>query len=65
MKRQNINVSFTKEDTLLYKELNLESSITYVPVSILIRNYVREGMKSRNRKNLTTMSAWSRGNPNV
>ena len=56
MKRQNINVSFTKEDTLLYKELNLESSITYVPVSILIRNYVREGMKSRNRKNLTTMS---------
>jgi hypothetical protein len=57
MKRQNINVSFTKEDTLLYKELNLESSITYVPVSILIRNYVREGMKSRNRKNLTTMSA--------
>jgi hypothetical protein len=57
MKRQNINVSFTKEDTLLYKELNLESSITYVPVSILIRNYVKEGMKSRNRKNLTTMSA--------
>ena len=57
MKRQNINVSFTKEDTLLYKELNLESSITYVPVSILIRNYVREGMNSRNRKNLTTMSA--------
>jgi hypothetical protein len=57
MKRQNINVSFTKEDTLLYKELNLESSITYVPVSILIRNYVKEGMKSKNRKNLTTMSA--------
>jgi hypothetical protein len=42
---------------LLYKELNLESSITYVPVSILIRNYVKEGMKSKNRKNLTTMSA--------
>lgn len=56
MKRQNINVSFTKEDTQLYKELNLESSITYVPVSILIRNYVKEGMKSKNRKNLTTMS---------
>jgi hypothetical protein len=47
MKRQNINVSFTTEDTLLYKELNLESSITYVPVSILIRNYVKEGMKSK------------------
>lgn len=57
MKRQNINVSFTKEDTQLYKELNLESSITYVPVSILIRNYVKEGMKSKNRKNLTTMNA--------
>jgi hypothetical protein len=56
MKRQNINVSFTKDDTLLYKELNLESSITYVPVSILIRNYVREGMKSKNRTNLTTIS---------
>ena len=55
MKRQNINVSFTKEDTQLYKELNLESSITYVPVSILIRNYVKEGMKSKNRKNLTTI----------
>jgi hypothetical protein len=57
MKRQNINVSFPTEETLLYKELNLESSITYVPVSILIRNYVKEGMKSKNRKNLTTMSA--------
>jgi len=57
MKRQNINVSFPTEETQLYKELNLESSITYVPVSILIRNYVKEGMKSRNRKNLTTMSA--------
>jgi hypothetical protein len=56
MKRQNINVSFTKDDTQLYKELNLESSITYVPVSILIRNYVREGMKSKNRTNLTTIS---------
>jgi hypothetical protein len=56
MKRQNINVSFTKDDTQLYKELNLESSITYVPVSILIRNYVREGMKSKNRENLTTIS---------
>jgi len=56
MKRQNINVSFTKDDTQLYKELNLESSITYVPVSILIRNYVREGMKSKNRKKLTTIS---------
>ena len=57
MKRQNINVSFTKDDTLLYKELNLESSITYVPVSILIRNYIKEGMKSKNRKNLTTLNA--------
>jgi hypothetical protein len=57
MKRQNINVSFTKDDTLLYKELNLESSITYVPVSILIRNYIKEGMKSKDRKNLTTISA--------
>jgi hypothetical protein len=57
MKRQNINVSFPTEETQLYKELNLESSITYVPVSILIRNYVKEGMKSKNRKNLTTISA--------
>jgi hypothetical protein len=57
MKRQNINVSFPTEETQLYKELNLESSITYVPVSILIRNYVKEGMKSRNRKNLTTINA--------
>ena len=57
MKRQNINVSFPTEETQLYKELNLESSITYVPISILIRNYVKEGMKSRNRKNLTTINA--------
>ena len=54
MSRQNINVSFPDEETLLYKELTLESSLSYVPVSALIRNYIKEGMKSKNRKNLTT-----------
>ena len=54
MSRQNINVSFPDEETTLYKELTLESSLSYVPVSVLIRNYVKEGMKSKNRKQLTT-----------
>ena len=57
MSRQNINVSFPDEETTLYKELTLESSLSYVPVSVLIRNYVKEGMKSKNRKQLTT--AWT------
>ena len=45
MSRQNINVSFPDEETTLYKELTLESSLSYVPVSALIRNYIKEGMK--------------------
>jgi len=54
MQRRNINVSFPNEETLLYRELTMESSLSYVPVSTLIRNYIKEGMKSKNRKNLTT-----------
>ena len=57
MKRNNINVSFPIEDTQLYKELNFESSTTYVPVSVLIRNYVREGMKSKNKNELPEVVA--------
>jgi len=55
MQRLNINVSFPTEETSLYRELTMESSLSYVPVSTLIRNYIKEGMRSKNRKNLTTL----------
>ena len=40
-----INISFTKDDYDLFHEIIKESQLTYVPASVLVRNYMRKGMQ--------------------
>jgi hypothetical protein len=47
MKQRTINISFTKDDMDLYNELIRESCLSYVPASVLIRNYLKSGMKTK------------------
>jgi hypothetical protein len=49
MKQKTINISFTKDDIALYNELMRESCLSYVPTSVLIRNYLKSGMKIKER----------------
>ena len=49
MKQKTIHISFTKDDMDLYNELMRESCLSYVPASALIRNYLKSGMKSKQR----------------
>ena len=49
MKQKTIHISFTKDDIDLYNELMRESSLSYVPASVLIRNYLKTGMKKTQR----------------
>jgi hypothetical protein len=44
MKQKTIHISFGKQDEDLYNELVRESAQTYVPLSTLIRVYLRDGM---------------------
>jgi len=44
MKQKTIHISFGKNDEDLYNELMRESAQTYVPLSSLIRIYLRSGM---------------------
>jgi hypothetical protein len=50
MSRTNINVSFPEADNDLYKELVLESSVTYVPTAALARKYIRLGRQAQQTK---------------
>lgn len=49
MRQKTIHISFTKDDIDLYNELMRESSLSYVPASVLIRNYLKTGMKKTQR----------------
>jgi hypothetical protein len=50
MKQQRtIHISFTKDDIDLYNQIMRESSLSYVPASVLIRNYLKSGMKTKQR----------------
>lgn len=49
MKQKTINISFTKDDMDLYNELMRESCLSFVPTSVLIRNYLKTGMKNKQR----------------
>lgn len=40
-----INISFTKDDYDLFHQIIRESQLTYVPASVLVRNYMRKGMQ--------------------
>ena len=48
MNQKTIHISFKNDDTDLYNELMRESSLNYVPMSVLVRNYIRNGMDQRN-----------------
>lgn len=46
--QKTIHISFKNDDTDLYNELMRESSLNYVPMSVLVRNYIRTGRDQRN-----------------
>ena len=46
MKQKTIHISFTKDDAELYNQLMKESYLSYIPASVLIRNYLKTGMKT-------------------
>ena len=56
MNQKTIHISFKNDDTDLYNELMRESALSYVPMSVLIRNYIRKGREQRkiNSKNQYT-----------
>ncbi len=53
MKQRTINISFTKDDMDLYNELMRESCLSYVPASVLIRNYIKSGIKTKQKTPLS------------
>ena len=56
MNQKTIHISFKNDDTDLYNELMRESALSYVPMSVLVRNYIRIGREQRkiNSKNQYT-----------
>lgn len=51
MKRQHkITISFDSQDDDLYFECMRQSSMTLIPVSKLIRHYVRKGMNEKEQR---------------
>jgi len=53
MKQKTIHISFTKDDMDLYNELMRESCLSYVPASVLIRNYIKTGIKTKQQISLS------------
>ena len=54
MKQQRtINISFTKDDMDLYNQIMRESCLSYVPASALIRNYIKKGIKTKQKTPLS------------
>ncbi len=47
MRQRTIHISFTKDDIDLYNAIMRESSLSYVPTSVIIRNYLKSGMKTK------------------
>jgi hypothetical protein len=53
MKQQkSIHISFTKDDFDLYNDIMRESTLRLIPISTLIRFYLRNGQKAANTSNL-------------
>ena len=50
MKQNTIHLSFGKKDIQLYNELMRQSAMNYIPVSALVREYVRESIDTSKRK---------------
>jgi hypothetical protein len=53
MNQRTIHISFTNDDSDLYHELMRESALNYIPISVLVRNYIRTGKEQfkMNQKN--------------
>ena len=45
MTQKTIHLSFGKNDDDLYDELIAEAKQSYIPITTLVRNYVRDGKK--------------------
>ena len=43
MNQKTIHISFKNDDTDLFNELMRESALSFVPISALVRNYIRTG----------------------
>ena len=49
MKQKTIHISFPQDDIGLYNELMRQCSLSYIPVSALIRNYLKKGIKNQEK----------------
>jgi len=47
MQQKTIHISFKEDDTDLYNQLMRESALSYVPMSVLVRNYIRTGREHK------------------
>lgn len=50
MKQHTIHLSFGKKDIPLYNELIRQSNLNYIPVSALVREYVRDSIETSKKK---------------
>ena len=51
MKQKTIHLSFGKNDIGLYNELMRQSAMNYIPVSALVREYIKDSI-NQSKKNL-------------
>jgi hypothetical protein len=56
MNQKTIHISFKDDDTDLYNELMRESALSYIPISVLVRNYIRTGREQRKNNSKTQCS---------
>ena len=55
MKNQTtLHISFPDEEVVLYNEIRRVSALTYTPTSMLVRQLVRDGLKSKTNKQKLT-----------
>ena len=45
-RQKTLHISFNQDDEDMYFDIMMQSSRTLIPISSLVRHYVREGMKS-------------------
>ena len=50
--QKTIHLSFGKKDEDLYNELMRQSSLNYIPISSLVRQYVRDSIKTNGKMQL-------------
>ena len=51
--QKTIHLSFGKKDEDLYNELMRQSSLNYVPISSLVRKYVRDSIATNGKMKLS------------